>query len=77
MMPRKLRRSGYSLVLSGIVGLLFFWATDARFGLARMLNRDDNIIDLANQSMVGTVVGLAGSAALLLLGLWLLTRRPA
>jgi hypothetical protein len=76
-MPRKLRRSGYSLVLAGFVGLLFFWATDARYGLPWLLNRDDNIVDLANRSLIGTVVGLAGSAAVLVLGLWLLTRRPA
>jgi hypothetical protein len=66
-------RSGLSLVIAGVIGLLFFWATDPRSLLGRWLVGGE--IDAANQAWVGTLVGLTGSAAVLLLGLWLLTRR--
>lgn len=88
---RATRRSGLAFLLVGLVGALFFWLTDPRYGPPvhqRAVGRMDwrywvfvlrgspeNVIDAANQAMISTVVGFAGCAALLLVGLWLLTRR--
>ena len=69
----KSRRSGISLVLAGLVGLLFFWATDPRYGWTHPAG--ENLIDAANNAQIGTLVGLVGSFTVLLLGLWLMTRR--
>ena len=70
------RRSGFSLVLVGLAGVLFFWITDARYGLAlKWKSFGDNPIDLANQQFPGTVVGLAGSVLVLVIGIYLLARR--
>jgi hypothetical protein len=66
-------RSGYSLLLAGAAGILFFWITDPRSGLGQWLLGGD--IDTANRAMLGTLVGLAGSVAALVIGLWLLMRR--
>lgn len=71
----KSRRSGLSLVFAGLVGALYFWLTDPRYGLWHPTG--DNVIDAANQAQIGTFVGVAASLFILLLGLWLLTRRPA
>src|SRR5277367_3476958 len=76
IMARINRRSGFSLVLAGLLGVAFFWITDPRYGLALRWDHDDNPIELANQLAVGTWVGLAGSAVVLVLGVWLLMRRP-
>ena len=35
----------------------------------------DHLVDAANESTVATLVGLAGSALILLVGLYLMTRR--
>jgi hypothetical protein len=35
----------------------------------------ENVIDAANEALVGTFVGIAGSLVVLLIGLWLITRR--
>jgi hypothetical protein len=67
-------RSPRLLVLAGLLGLLFFWATDPRVGLTARLN-GEGARDVANQSRVGTIVGATGSAAVLLVGAWLVTRR--
>jgi hypothetical protein len=66
-------RSGLSLVAAGAAGIIFFWATDPRSLVGRWLVSGE--IDAANQALVGTIVGVSGSLAVLLLGLWLLTRR--
>jgi hypothetical protein len=63
------RGSGWSLVLAGAAGILFFFATDPAWGLA------DGGLDEARQAWTGTLVGLGGSAVALAIGLWLLTRR--
>lgn len=61
------------MIVAGLVGVLFFWATDPRYGIFR--SAAENIVDAANQARIGTIVGAAGSAIVLLIGLWLLTRR--
>ena len=90
-MARASRRYGLAFLLAGAMGALFFWATDPRFGpsvhrlpaghldwryyLFVLRGSPDNIVDAANLALWSTVVGLGGSLALLLVGLWLLTRR--
>jgi hypothetical protein len=74
-MARINRRSGYSLVTAGVFGIVFFWITDPRIGLALRWNRGENPIDLAHAHLPGTIVGLAGSLLVLLIGVYLLTRR--
>jgi len=73
-MPKRNRRSGFSLVLVGLAGAAFFWYTDARHGLALRWSTG-NPIDLANQYWPGTVVGLVGSGLIAIIGLLLLCRR--
>lgn len=67
------RRSGFYLIIAGLIGGLFFWATDPAYGWAHAA--DQNVIDAANEARIGTVVGIAGSAVVFVTGLWLLTRR--
>jgi hypothetical protein len=90
-MARANRRSGLAFLLVGVLGVLFFWVTDPRFGpnmhrsaaghldwrhwLFVVRGSPDNLVDAANQALVSTIVGVAGSLALLFVGLWLLTRR--
>lgn len=90
-MTRATRRSGLVLVLLGLLGGVFFWVTDPRYGPAvhrRPASRFDpqywlylirgspgNPIDAANTAQLSTIVGLTGCAVVLIIGLWLLTRR--
>lgn len=69
------RRSGYSLAALGVAGLLFFWLSDPRWGIGLILTRPDSPIDAIHQNLAGTLVGLLGSAVVLLIGLWLLSKR--
>jgi len=71
------RRSGASLVLTGVLGLLFFWLTDHRYGLASRLYASPSSIDQANQALAGTIIGITGSLIVVLVGLWLITRKAA
>ena len=75
IMARFSKRSGVSLVLVGLLGLVFFWITDPRYGLALRWSRGENPIDLANAHFPGTVVGLAGSVVILAVGSYLLSRK--
>jgi len=75
-MDRSARQSGWSLVLAGLAGVLFFWLTDPRWGLQRF-GASPDILDAVQEARVGTMVGVAGSAFVLVIGLWLITRRAA
>ena len=75
-MDRGARQSGWSLVLAGLAGTLFFWLTDPRWGLQRG-GASAEILDAMQEARVGTLVGIAGSAIVLFIGLWLVTRRAA
>jgi uncharacterized membrane protein len=66
------RRSGTSLILVGLAGVLFFWMTDRRYGWWS----NASSIDQANQALAGTVIGIVGSLTVLGIGVWLLTRKP-
>jgi hypothetical protein len=67
-----MKYSARLLALAGLIGLAFTWATDPRWGLA---NSGANPIDTANEVAVGTLVGIAGSIAVTIIALWLMTRR--
>jgi hypothetical protein len=73
-MDRELKKSGLKLALAGLVGLLFFWLTDPVRGVGR--KNVEGIVDAMNEASWGTLAGLTGSAAILLIGLWIMTRRP-
>jgi hypothetical protein len=75
MMTRDTKRSGVSLVLVGVIGILFFWLTDPRRGWLPPGERAATMVDAIRQAAPGTVIGLAGSVLVLLIGLWLMTRR--
>ena len=78
-------------MLLGLLGAGFFVLTDPRLGPAGrevaagaldwrhwlfvMRGAPDSPIDAAHDATLGTLVGLAGAATMLLIGLWLLTRR--
>jgi hypothetical protein len=80
------------LVVLGVLGGLYFWLTDPRFGPAGHRRPEgsldvrywlhvargspDNVVDAANTAWLVTLVGMAGSLAVLAIGGWLLTRRP-
>jgi hypothetical protein len=73
-MDREIRKSGLNLVLAGLLGLLFFWLTDPVHGIGH--KTFDNPVDAMNEASLGTLAGILGSAFILLLGLWIMTRRP-
>jgi hypothetical protein len=71
-------RSALLLTFVGLLVGAWFWATDPTMGVANyVMNLSHNRIDAANQAWPGTMVGLIGSVAVVLTGLWLLTRRTA
>ncbi|MCC6423407.1 MAG: hypothetical protein IT447_08000 [Phycisphaerales bacterium] len=70
-----MKRSALTLVGLGLAGALFFWLTDPRYGL--MKGSAATITDRANDAFVGTIVGVAGSVLVLIIGLYLATRRMA
>lgn len=90
-MARATHRSGLAFLLVGLLGGLFFWLTDPRFGprvhqnprghfdwqywLFVLRGSPENVVDAANQAFTSTAVGLAGCVALVLVGLWLIARR--
>ena len=73
-MDKNIRRSGFSLLLAGLGGALFFWLTDPRYGVQRGGPGAD-IVDRINEARLGTMVGIGGSVLVVLIGLFLMTRR--
>jgi hypothetical protein len=73
-MDREIKKSGLSLILAGALGVLFFWLTDPIMGVGR--KNFPNPVDAMNEASLGTMAGIAGSVALLALGLWMMTRKP-
>ena len=69
------RTSGLSLALAGAAGLAFFYLTDPRWGWWGRHSAGADAIDAVHQLAPGTIVGLVGSGIVLLIGLWLATRR--
>ncbi|MCS7033460.1 MAG: hypothetical protein NZ561_05625 [Phycisphaerae bacterium] len=73
-MTRDTRRSGLSLLIVGLLGIIFFFATDPRFGVVKA-ERFHAPVDAVVDGTPGTLVGLIGSSVVVAAGLWLLTRR--
>lgn len=84
------RRSGLTLIALGLLGATFFWLTDPWYGptvhglhewydplhwLQVLRGYPANLIDAAHEAEVATMLGVAGSGAILLIGLWLLSRK--
>ena len=90
-MTRTTRRSGLVLVLLGVLGAVFFWLTDPRYGPAARRTPEGsldwrywlfvlrgspaNLPDASRDALLSTVIGLAGCVAAVLVGLWLVSRR--
>ena len=90
-LARSTRRSGLTLLLLGMLGAAFFWVSDPghwpnarakpvghfdwQYWLFVLRGSPQNLVDAANQAHISTEVGVAGSLMLLLVGLWLVTRR--
>ena len=72
-MDNNVRRSGLMLTVAGVLGALFFWWTDPRFGSQR--NASYELIDRVNEARIGTSVGIVGAVIVVVIGLWLMTRR--
>lgn len=72
-----MKQSGLMLVIAGLLLLAFFFATDPRLSpdWARELGWSPNVVDAASDSVVGTTIGVIGSASVLLVGAWLVIRR--
>ena len=68
-----MRRSGWTLIVAGALGGVFFWLTDPRSGLIG--GPPERVVDAANEAMAGTVIGIACSALVVGIGVWMLTRR--
>jgi hypothetical protein len=70
------KRSALYLILAGLLAAGFFVLTDPRLGYRQLYDGGDaNVIDTWNQAWPGTVFGLAGSAAVLAVGVWLAMRK--
>ena len=90
-MTRVTRRSGVVLVILGLIGGVYFWLSDPRYGpearatpqgsvdvrhwLHKLRGSPQNTVDAANTAWLTTAVGAAGSLTVLVIGGWLLTRR--
>ncbi len=90
-MTKATRRSGVILVVLGVLGGLYFWLTDPRFGPAAhakpagafdarywlhvLRGSPENLVDAANSAWPVTLVGIAGSLTMLGIGVWLTRRR--
>jgi hypothetical protein len=70
------RRTGMSLVLAGLLAILFFWLSDPRWGI-RGKGRSSDFIDAIAQASPGTYVGIIGGIVIAVIGLWLMMRRTA
>lgn len=70
-MSRETRQSGSSLLIAGIVGVIFFLLTDPRAASQPAADYADAVV----HASVGTIVGIVGSVLTALIGIWLLMRR--
>ena len=72
-----MKRAGTALVVSGVLVLAFYLATDATVmpGWMERVGWGRNQVDAVADGRWGTVIGVAGSVAIIASGLWLLFRR--
>jgi hypothetical protein len=64
------------LIFAGLAGAAFFLLTDPKIGWLKT-RTSDNLIDAIRTGSTATYVGVAGSAIVVLIGLWLVSRRKA
>jgi hypothetical protein len=69
------KRSGLSLLIVGVLGVLFFWATDPQFGVVS--SQSASPVDAVHDARLGTYFGVGVSGIVLLVGGWLLMKRSA
>ena len=70
------KRSAIYLILAGLSAAAFFWLTDPTLGFRVLYDGGEaGPIDAGHQAWPATAFGLAGSAAVLAVGLWLMTRK--
>ena len=62
------------LIAAGLAGAAFFLLTDPKIGWLKT-RTSDNVVDAIRTGTIATYVGVAGSALVVLIGLWLVTRR--
>jgi hypothetical protein len=62
------------LILAGLAGAAFFLLTDPKIGWLKS-RTSENVIDSIRLGSIATCVGLAGSAVVVVIGLWLVCRR--
>ena len=76
-MKTRMKRTGLVLVVVGLLAFAFFLATDVALvpQWAQKIGWSDNQVDAARDARFGTIIGVAGSWAIILSGLWLLARR--
>jgi hypothetical protein len=74
---RRLRTSSVGLPLLGLACAAFFWASDPKLGVEPLRVEHSNAVDAIHENWPGTYLGLAGSAAVTLIGIVLLVRRTA
>ncbi len=74
-----MKTGSLKLTLLGLLCVAFFALTDSRIGYGERLDGDanTNIVDAMHAMWPGTVVGLAGSGMVVLIGLWLGVRKHA
>jgi hypothetical protein len=74
-----MKTGSLKLTLLGLMCVAFFWMTDPRLGLGDSLDGDanTNVVEAMHALWPGTLVGLAGSGMVVLIGLWLGVRRKA
>jgi hypothetical protein len=72
-----MKRAGLLLVILGLLALVFFLATDVTVmpQWAEKVGWGRNQVDAATDARYGTMIGVAGSGAIIISGLWLLVRR--
>jgi hypothetical protein len=72
-----MKRAGMFMVLCGLLGALFFVATDPRISPSwvAQMGWKSNLIDATFDATAGTLIGLAGSVVVIVIGTWLLLRR--
>ncbi len=74
-----MKTGSLKLTLLGLVCVAFFILTDPRIGLGGKLDgsANTNLVDAMHALWPGTLVGLAGSGMVVMIGLWLGVRKHA
>lgn len=76
-MDSEMKAYGLLLLLIAVLGAAFILATDPQVVPqgAKVVGWPTNVVDASREAIAGTALGLAGAAAIGLIGLWLLVRK--